>query len=143
MLFRSWPDHIKPGTTSDALVDQIDLLASLTSLTNQQLSHNEAPDSINILPALLGRSSTGRQSLVEEAGSLSLVEGKWKAIRSDQKPAYDPNTRTELGNSPAPQLYDRNADPGEQRNIADAHPEIARRMLAKLDQIQSAGRSRP
>ncbi|HEY2040589.1 MAG TPA: sulfatase-like hydrolase/transferase, partial [Edaphobacter sp.] len=30
-----WPDHIKPGTTSSALVDQIDLLASLASLANQ------------------------------------------------------------------------------------------------------------
>jgi arylsulfatase A-like enzyme len=138
-----WPDHVKPGTTSDALVDQIDLLASLASLTHQPLSHDDAPDSLNILPALLGSSHTGRESLVEEAGSLSLVEGKWKAIRGDKKPAYDPYTRTELGNAPAPQLYDRTADPGEQRNIADAHPEIAKRMLTKLDQIQSAGRSRP
>ncbi|HEY2040294.1 MAG TPA: hypothetical protein VGG95_11545, partial [Edaphobacter sp.] len=105
--------------------------------------HEDAPDSFNVLPALLGRSQTGRESLVEEAGSLSLVEDKWKAIRSDQKPAYDPNTKTELGNAPSVQLYDRTADPGEKHNVADAHPEIAKRMLAKLDQIQSTGRSRP
>jgi arylsulfatase A-like enzyme len=138
-----WPDHIKPGTTSSALVDQIDLLASLASLANQSLDHEDAPDSFNVLPALLGRSQTGRESLVEEAGSLSLVEDKWKAIRSDQKPAYDPNTKTELGNAPIVQLYDRTTDPGEKHNVADAHPEIAKRMLAKLDQIQSTGRSRP
>lgn len=138
-----WPDHIKPGTTSNALVDQIDLVASLASLTGQSLDHGDAPDSINILPALLGRSHTGRQSLVEEAGSLSLVEGRWKVIRSSNKPAYDQNTKTELGNAPEPQLYDRTVDPGEKQNVAAAHPKIVKRKLTQLDQLQSAGRSRP
>jgi Arylsulfatase A and related enzymes len=138
-----WPDHIKPGTTSDALVDQIDLFASFASLTNQPLRYQEAPDSINILPALLGRSQIGRESLVEEAGSLSLVNHLWKVIRADNKPAYDPYTRTELGNSPEPQLYDRIADPAEKHNVAAAHPQIVRNMLGTLDQIEAAGRSRP
>jgi arylsulfatase A-like enzyme len=138
-----WTDHVKPGTTSSALVDQIDLLASLATLTGQSLRNDDAPDSINLLPAILGRSRTGRQSLVEEAGSLSLVEGKWKMIRGDQESAYDRYTRIELGNAPDPQLYDRAADPAEQHNVAAAHPEIVKRMLAQLDQIQSSGRSRP
>lgn len=138
-----WPDRIKPATTSNALIDQIDLLASLASLTSQPVSHDDAPDSINILPALLGRSKIARQSLVEEAGSLSLVEGSWKVIRGNDKRSYDPNTRMELGNAPGPQLYDRIADPAEQHNVAAAHPEIVKRMLAKLDQIEAAGRSRP
>jgi arylsulfatase A-like enzyme len=137
-----WPDHIKAGTSSNALVDQIDLLASLASLTGQPISPNDAPDSINILPAMLGRSHIGRQSLVEEAGSLSLVEASWKVIRGNDKSAYDPFTKTELGNAPQAQLYDRLADPSERRNVAAEHPEIARRMLEALDRIQSAGRSR-
>lgn len=137
-----WPDRIKSGTTSNALVDQIDLLASFASLTNQQLRHNDAPDSIDILSALLGRSRVGRESLVEEAGALSLVEGQWKVIHGDNKEAFDPYTKTELGNAPHAQLYDRISDPGEHHDVAAAHPEIVQRMLAKLDQIQSAGRSR-
>jgi arylsulfatase A-like enzyme len=138
-----WPDHIKPGTTSTALVDQIDLLASLASLTSQSLTHQDAPDSINILPALLGRSQVARESLVEEAGSLSLVNHSWKVIRGDNKPAYDPYTRTELGNAPKPQLYDRVTDPAEKHNVATAHPDVIKNMLATLEQIESAGRSRP
>jgi arylsulfatase A-like enzyme len=138
-----WPDHVKPGTTSNALINQIDLLASLASLTSQSLIHEDAPDSINVLPALLGRSPIGRESLVEEAGSLSLVNHSWKIIRADSKPAYDPYTRTELGNSPEPQLYDRVADPAEKHNVATAHPDVVKNMLATLAQIESAGRSRP
>lgn len=138
-----WPDQVKPGTTSDALLDQVDLLASFASLTGQSLGHEDAPDSVNILPALLGRSRTGRQSLVEEAGSLSLVEGRWKVIRGDMEPAYDPNTRIELGNAIRPQLYDRTTDPAERHDVAASHPEIVQRMLVTLDHIQAAGRSRP
>jgi hypothetical protein len=92
---------------------------------------------------MLGRSHIGRQSLIEEAGSLSLVEASWKVIRGNDKSAFDPFTKTELGNAPQAQLYDRMADPSERRNVAAEHPEIARRMLEALDRIQSAGRSRP
>ena len=137
-----WPDHIKPDTTSNALIDQIDLLASFASLTDQPLRYQDAPDSINNLPALLGRSQIGRQSLVEEAGSLSLVNHSWKVIRASDKPAFDPNTRTELGNAPGPQLYDRIADPSEKHDVAAEHPQIVRNMLATLDQIELAGRTR-
>jgi arylsulfatase A-like enzyme len=139
----SWPHHIKAGTTSDALVDQIDLLASLAALTGQRPEHDDAPDSQNILPALLGRSHDGRQSLVEEAGVLSLVEGRWKVIRGSRKPSYDDWTRTELGNAPAAQLYDRLADPGERMDVAAAHPDIVKRMLTTLERIEAAGRSHP
>lgn len=138
-----WPNHVKPGTVSNALVDQIDLFASFASLTHQTLHNQDAPDSINVLPALLGRSTTGRQSLVEEAGALSLVEGGWKLIEPNNKRAYDDNTRTELGNAPQPQLYDRKADPGERHNVAEQHTDLVKKMQAELDQIRSSGRSRP
>jgi hypothetical protein len=41
------------------------------------------------------------------------------------------------------QLYDLQADREEQTNAAAAHPEIVRALRAKLQQIQSNGRSRP
>jgi arylsulfatase A-like enzyme len=138
-----WPNHITPGTTSEALVDQIDLMASFASLLGEPLRPEDGPDSLDLLPALIGRSPQGRQSLVEEAGSLALVDDKWKLIRGNHKPAYDPNTRTELGNASEPQLYDRTNDPAERHNVAGAHPDLVRRMLDQLDHIQSAGRSRP
>ncbi|MEG9435828.1 sulfatase-like hydrolase/transferase [Edaphobacter sp. HDX4] len=138
-----WPNHIKPGTTSDALVDQIDLMASFASLVGQPLRREDGPDSLDLLPALIGRSPKGRQSLVEEAGSLALVDDKWKLIRGNHKPAYDPNTRTELGNSPEPQLYDRTNDPAERHNVAATHPDLVQRMLDQINHIESAGRSRP
>jgi arylsulfatase A-like enzyme len=138
-----WPEHVKPQTTSDALIDQIDIFASVASLNGQQLSPNDAPDSLNLMSSLLGRSRTGRKSLVEEADVLSLVERNWKVIRPSNKPAIDRNTKIELGNAPNPQLYNRVSDPSEQHDIAAQYPDRVKRMLATLDNIQAAGRSRP
>jgi len=138
-----WPDHIRPGTTSKALLDQVDLLSTFASLTGQTLAPEDAPDSFSLLPALLGRSPLGRQSLVEEAGVLSLVEGDWKLIRGSRNPPFDKNTRIELGNAPQPQLYNRLNDPSEKQDVAAKYPDRVQHMLATLNEIETKGRSRP
>lgn len=53
-----WPDRIKPGV-SDALVNQIDFIASFADLLNIELAQNEARDSRNALDALLGNDPDG------------------------------------------------------------------------------------
>ena len=42
-------------------------------------------------------------------------------------------TKIVLGNDKVPQLYDLDADPGEARNVADAHPEIVERLRKELE----------
>ena len=51
----SWSHHVKPGE-SDALIGQVDLLASFAALTGQSLDDDAGLDSLNVLPALLGKS---------------------------------------------------------------------------------------
>ena len=66
-LITRWPGHIQPGV-SDALVCQVDMLASFAALTGQKLADADGPDSYNVLPALLGQ-KTGtpcRDYLVEQ-----------------------------------------------------------------------------
>ena len=53
-----WPGTVKPGV-SDALVSQVDLLASLAAFTGQKLPETAAPDSFNLMPALLGKTKQG------------------------------------------------------------------------------------
>jgi arylsulfatase A-like enzyme len=136
-----WPGRIKPGT-SDALVCQIDFLSSFTGLTGGQLKEADAPDSIDVMPALLGERQTGRSTLVQQGGALSLVSGGWKYIEPSAGPAVAANTNIELGNDPAPQLYDLSKDIGERRNLAAEHPDRVRELAAELDRIRKAGRSR-
>jgi arylsulfatase A-like enzyme len=137
-----WPGRVKPGV-SDALVGQIDFLASFAALIGQSLAREDAPDSLDVLGALLGDSRAGRDSLVEQAGALSLVSGRWKLISPSDGPKMSVPTNTELGNDPQPQLYDLSVDLGERRNVAGEHPEVVRELTERLARIRQDGRPRP
>jgi arylsulfatase A-like enzyme len=132
-----WPARVKPGV-SGALVSQVDLTASFSSLTGAQVPAGAAPDSANLLPALLGEKPSGREVLVEQAQTLSLRQGSWKLIPANKGAAVQQNTNTEMGGSPADQLFDLSADIGETRNVAPQHPDVVKEMLARLEKIRSA-----
>jgi arylsulfatase A-like enzyme len=126
-----WPRRVRPGV-SDALVCQIDLLASLAELTGQKLGADAGPDSINVLAALLGEARTGRENLVENANGLRV--GVWKFIQG--------GAAGKMKAAEPVQLYNLQDDPGETTNLAARHPERVTEMAAQLKQIRDAGRSR-
>ena len=127
-----WPGRVRPGT-SKALVSQVDLVASLAALVGSPDRVATARDSQDHLAALLGQNPVGRESLIEHAGGLAVRRGKWKFIPASNGPGKNVATNIELGNDKAPQLYDLDADPGEARNVADAHPEIVERLRKELE----------
>jgi arylsulfatase A-like enzyme len=137
-----WPETLKAGV-SDALVCQIDLMSSLAALSGQELAYDDALDSFNVLPALLGNSATGRDHLVEHSRVLSLIKGRWKYIQPGKGPKVNVNTNIELGLDPEPQLYDLRNDLGEKHNITAEHPELVKELSAFLEKIKSDGRTRP
>lgn len=134
-----WPGHVSAGT-SDALVCQVDLLASLAKFTGQTPGGPDFRDSADVLDALLGKSKTGRTELVEEAGALSLRQGSWKYIAPNNKQKINVNTNTELGNDSVPQLYDLSRDPAEKQNLATGNPDRVKSMAAALDRIRTMSR---
>jgi arylsulfatase A-like enzyme len=135
-----WPARVKPGESS-ALVSQVDFVASFASLLGQPLAAGEAPDSENVMAALLGASAAGRDTLVEQASGFALRQGTWKYIEPNNRQAVSQNTNTELGNAPIPQLYDLSTDLGETKNLASAHPERVAAMRELLRQIRERPRS--
>ncbi|HPZ86808.1 MAG TPA: arylsulfatase [Flavihumibacter sp.] len=128
----SWPAQVKPGT-SEALLCQVDWLASFAALLNKTLPAGVGADSQNQLPALLGRSATGRTSLVEHAGALAIISGKWKYIPANNIQPYYKLTDTETGGSTEPQLYDLQQDIGEINNLAKKFPDVCASLQALLD----------
>ena len=136
-----WPGQVKSGT-SPALICQIDLLASLASLLKQPLAAQDAPDSFDVLKALLGRDKIGRTALIEQAGALSLRQGAWKYIEPSQGQPFDRFTNTETGNDTVPQLYDLSKDLGERTNVAAQNAERVQAMAAELQRLRQSGRSR-
>jgi arylsulfatase A-like enzyme len=137
-----WPGRVGPGV-SEALVSQVDLLASLAALAGQPLAAADGPDSFDVLGALLGRSAVGREHLVEHAGTLALRTARWKLIAPGPGARRSRETGIELGNDPEAQLYDVAADVGETTNLASRHPEVVRELSGRLERIRADGRSRP
>ncbi len=115
-----WKDKIEPQV-SDALVCQMDLLASLASLVGEE---ETSTDSQNLLDVLMGNSTNGRESLVLEATSrTALRQGDWLMIPPYNGPAVSNQVNIELGNSKDFQLYNLNEDLGQQNNLAESNPE--------------------
>jgi arylsulfatase A-like enzyme len=137
-----WPGHVKPGQ-SDALVSQVDFMASFAALAGRKLAPDDAPDSFDVLPALLGKSPAGREHLIEHAGILSLIKGNFKYIEPGKGPKINKNTNTELGTDPKPQLYNLRDDLGEKHDVASEHPEVVKELAGLLKKIKADGRSRP
>ena len=54
-----WPGRVKPGT-SEALISQVDFIASFAALTGQSLGRDDAPDSMNVLRS---SGATGRRAV--------------------------------------------------------------------------------
>ena len=133
-----WPGHARRGT-SDALVAQIDFLASLAALTRQTLAPGDGPDSVDALEVLMGGATAGRDHLVEQGSGLALRAGQWKYIEPSNRPKVNANTNTELGNDTVPQLYDLARDPGETRNLAASAAAKVKEMQALLDKIRREG----
>jgi arylsulfatase A-like enzyme len=138
-----WPARIKPGTTSEALICQVDFPATFAKLTGQDFPANIGPDSFDVLGALLGESKNGRDHLVEDASLRSLRLGSLKYIQGSKGKTFNKLTGTELGNASEAQLYDLAADLGEQKNLAMERPDQVAAMQIRLQQIRDSGFSRP
>lgn len=118
-----WPGHIRPGK-SDALVNQIDFIASFAALLGIELEAHQAIDSRNIMPALLGQERDGHTYMIEEARTLALRRGNWKYIQGRGK-ATDA-------------LYNLDSDIGEQINVLKENTAVARDMKTMLGKLVEA-----
>ncbi|RXK46527.1 sulfatase family protein [Aquirufa rosea] len=132
----SWPGKIK-AQVSDAMVSQIDFLATFAQFFNKKLPSNEAPDSEDMWNPLLGKSTEGRKVLVKQGmNSLAIVKGEWKYIEPHAGPAVNKLVNIELGNSSLPQLYNLKTDISEKNNVANQHLEVVKELSELLQRIK-------
>lgn len=132
-----WPSGIQAGTTNDQVVSLVDVLATVGAVTEQTLSPDAGPDSVNLLPTLKDPKVAVRDHLVTQSGVAShpacaraLRVGKWKLL-------------TQLDNKKfKPELYNLDEDISETKDVADANPAIVKEMTEKLAKITEQGKSR-
>jgi arylsulfatase A-like enzyme len=139
----SWPRMTKP-TVSDAIVSQTDFFASFCSLLGSELEEAEAPDSLDLLDAFLGRSQQGRTHLLTEGIDHKTVlrEEDWVYIPPHEGPLMNTDVNIELGNADEPQLYCMASDVGQKKNRASSEPQRVTDMDRQLNAMMRAERTR-
>ena len=129
-----WPSMVNHGV-QDALVCQMDLLASLASLVGEPCSTHI--DSQNTLPVFLGKSKHGREELVVEGMfNYAFRQGNWVMI--PPYPSYykgnDENNFSGFSNSY--QLYNLKEDVGQRNNLAKQEKSRLRKMMMRFEELK-------
>ena len=120
-LFVYWKGKIQP-VVSDALVCQVDILASLGSMIHADLP--EGLDSRNYLDAFFGKEQTARKDVVLEAqGRMAYRSGDW-IMMPPYKGSERNLTGNELGNLGEYGLFNVKADRTQYQNMAAQQPEL-------------------
>lgn len=145
-FFVKWPKAIKPGSVSDAFVCQVDLLATCADLVDETLPKNAGEDSESILPIFKGeKADFSRKGIISHSvsGHFAYREGKYKLILAAGSGGWMAPTEgaAKKKGLPKAQLYDLEADPGEQNNLYKSQPETAERLLAQLTEYVNSGAS--
>jgi len=75
-----WPKHIEAGSKSEALVSQIDIMATLADIIGYNLPQNQAHDSFSFTPVLSGQKTTVRDTLIHNTKASLAKENPEKVV---------------------------------------------------------------
>jgi len=129
-----WPGTVKPGL-SDALISQVDFVASLASLTGADIPGGDCQDSQDQADVLLGVSDVGRESLIQQGVNMEAIRmGDWKYVPPGQvtnRRGVDSFERDRIAAPGA--LFYLPEDPMELNNLAHRYPAKVRGLRAMLE----------
>jgi arylsulfatase len=142
-----WPNHVPAGKVCNKLACAIDLLPTLASLTQGELSENKI-DGVDISALLKGNfDQTPRQTILYyfEKNNLNAVrKGNWKLVLPHNYKSYDAPVGND-GNKgekvkksvEEPELYDMRRDPGEQFNVIASYPEKVTELMQVVEEARA------
>ena len=141
------------GPTCDALVSQIDFMATIADLLDYKLPvKNAAEDSHNLLPLLTGATMDHpRTSHVHNTSQnkYAIRDGDWLLI--DHKDGYtsgrnkdwEKKHKVPADDKDPTELYDLKQDIGQKNNLAKNQPEKVKELQSLLKKIRQQGFSAP
>jgi arylsulfatase A-like enzyme len=150
-----WPGRIPKGQVSDQMTNTTDIFATLASVVGYKLPDDEATDSFDMLPAMLGTQDPKksiRPHLLTQSfrGEFQIRQGKWKYL--DHKGSGGNNysngplakyALTETEPEAPGQLFDLATDPGETTNLFFKESDKCQQLQALLEKLKENGRSAP
>lgn len=146
-----WPGVTEAGSVSDALVSQIDIMATIAGAVGFDLPDDSAEDSHDLMPLLKGESKAVRDSHVHNTredkwamrqGDWVLIQGK-DGYHSGRDKAWEEKRGYPADDKEPVELYNLSADIGQKNNLASRHPEKVKALQGLLGQIREQGFSAP
>lgn len=143
-----WPGRVKAGSISEATICTTDFFATFAELLGkkEEIPDHAAEDSFSFLSCLTGGSKVTRPFTIHHSisGVFAIRKGHWKLIMNKGSgggwglPWEKTKTTAKLV-----QLYNIKEDPGETRNLEDAHPAVVLDLVNELAGAFRDGRTTP
>jgi len=140
-----WPGNIPGGTVCNELACSIDLLPTLASILDAELSDNKI-DGVNISTLWKGDfSSSPRETILyyHSDGLNAVRKGKWKLVLPHTYRSYnaEPGKDGHRGGRvrttvEEPELYNLFRDPGESYNIIDYNPDVVSDIMIVVEEAR-------
>ena len=141
------------GLVSDALVSQIDLMATIAEILGSELpDKNAAEDSHNLLPLLSGtEKELPRSTHIHNtfANKYAIRHHEWilvdtkTGIHSGGAGPWEKKHNYPADDNKPTELYNYAKDPGQRTNLAAKHPEKIQELQSLLKKIRQQGFSAP
>ena len=141
-----WPGVLPAGGTNEALLSQIDFMATFAAMLSVDLPEDQAIDSHNQLATVLGQPASVRETLVHNTfeDHYAIRDGDWVLIDApmgytrmrDQIPGWEARHGYEDDDLPV-ELYDLSKDPGQHHNLAAKYPVKVADLQRQLAEIRA------
>lgn len=120
----SWPSTIKPNQTIGHTAAFWDIMPTVVELSGSKM--DSYTDGVSFLPTLKGKGSQKKHQYLywefhEDGGRQAILIDNWKLIKLKVK-----------SEQPILELYNIKKDPKETRNLVNQHPDIVKKLAAKL-----------
>ena len=125
-----WPGQVPAGRVNDAVFATIDFMPTFANLCGFEVPKDRHIDGIDQTDLLLGKSEVGREFFY--FNNAGVRKGKWKYLKPD---AHFYGYAVDNARKKVNELYDLEADLGEQNNLANKHPEIVEELKRLMDVI--------
>jgi arylsulfatase A len=141
-----WPGITKPGVVCNALVSQIDFMATLAAALGQELPADAAEDSHDLLPLLKGEVESVRTTHIHNTKEpYAIRHGDWLLVdgKGSRNAAWLKRHGYPAGKKGPVELYNLKTDLAQKHNVAADHPERVSELKALLKKIREQGHSAP
>jgi arylsulfatase A-like enzyme len=119
----TWP-RVVPAGTNDAVMHVVDMFPTLAAAAGAEPAKGKPLDGVDMWPTIIDGAPSKRTEVVYNVDPLAgaVREGDWKLVWKASLP-------------PKIELFDLATDPGEAKNVADAHPDQVAALQSRIQAL--------